>query len=276
VCREAIQTIDTTSHPAYAFVRTTSLLQIRASFVVLATGGLFVDQSLGGILRPCWSYLVGIRDPRPTARQTVSESPEAEWKEEPYLSSSSPSPHPSLPLRTPDSLNLFTWGFTHDWCMTNGYLRLSGADHFSSLKPPRMEERCQELASWAYEKYPYLLPEPPAPDSTPALSTMPSLTAPPSAGSGSSSEEVPYSQQYGVYSETPDSAPLVGTPHSRSKLCYLLGCNAWGQASLSYAASLVPGILGFEKLTLKQREFLSVLTIRRYALLPCVREGDCS
>lgn len=59
--------------------------------------------------------------------------------------------------------------------MTNGYLRLSGADHYSSLKPPRMEERCRELADWAYTKYPYL------------------------------QSEIPYVQQYGVYSETPDS-----------------------------------------------------------------------
>lgn len=260
-----IQSIDTSSHASFAFVKTASLQQVRANFVVLATGGLFVDQSIGGILRPCWSYLVGIRDPRPAARQTAEAGTETEWKEEPYPAA----PHPSLPLRTPDSLNLFTWGFTHDWCMTNGYLRLSGADHFSSFKPPRMEERCQELASWAYEKYPYLLPEPP-PASTP-LASMPSITAP----SPVSSDAAPlaYAQQYGVYSETPDSAPLVGTPHNQSKLCYLLGCNAWGQASLSYAASLVPGILGFENLTLKQREYLSVLTIRRYALLPCVREG---
>lgn len=125
--------------------------------------------------------------------------------------------------------------------MTNGYLRLSGADHYSSLKPPRMEERCRELADWAYTKYPYL------------------------------QSEIPYVQQYGVYSETPDSAPLVGTPNKSSRLCYLLGCNAWGQASLSYGASLIPGILGFTQLTEQQKEYLSVFTIRRYSLLPCVR-----
>jgi hypothetical protein len=46
------------------------------------------------------------------------------------------------------------------------------------------------------------------------------------------------------------------------------GCNAWGQASLSYAASLVPGLLGYAELTPEQRDSLKVLTVRRFALLP--------
>jgi glycine/D-amino acid oxidase-like deaminating enzyme len=262
VVRDVVQSIDSTSDPSHAIISTQSQQLIQGDYVVLATGGLFVDPSIGGILRPCWSYLVGIQDPRPAARQSAEPGTESEWTEEMYPSS----PLTSRPLRTPNSLNLFTWGFTHDWCMTNGYLRLSGADHFSSLKPPRMEERCHELASWAYQKYPYLLPVP-SPNSTPT--SLPSLASP-----ASDHAEVPYARQYGVYSETPDSAPLIGTPHNQSRVCYLLGCNAWGQASLSYAASLVPGLLGIEKLTLKQREYLSVLTIRRYALLPCVRAGD--
>lgn len=257
VVRDYVVSIDTSSS-THVVVNGRSHQQYRGENAVLATGGLFVDPSIGGILRPCWSYLVGIQDPRPSARQTAQAGTESEWVEEIFPSD----PLPSHPLRTPNSINLFTWGFTHDWCMTNGYLRLSGADHFSSFKPPRMEERCHELATWAYEKYPYLLPESPA---STGISSSLSISAPLS--------DVPYIRQYGVYSETPDSAPLVGTPHRQSRVCYLLGCNAWGQASLSYAASLVPGILGYASLSFKQREHLSVLTIRRYALLPCVREG---
>lgn len=33
----------------------------------------------------------------------------------------------------------------------------------------------------------------------------------------------------GVYSETPDLLPIFGPPRPGSRLCYLVGCNAWGQ-----------------------------------------------
>ena len=49
---------------------------------------------------------------------------------------------------------------------------------------------------------------------------------------------------YGVYAETPDHLPLLGRTHAGSSIVYAVGCNAWGQASLSYVASLLPGLLG--------------------------------
>ena len=44
-----------------------------------------------------------------------------------------------------------------------------------------------------------------------------------------------------------DYAPIVGTARRGSGVCYVVGCNAWGQAAMSYAASLVPGILGAQR-----------------------------
>ena len=55
--------------------------------------------------------------------------------------------------------------------------------------------------------------------------------------------------------------PLVGVPHPESCICYLLGCNAWGQSSLSYAATLVlvPGLLGVKPLSSEQQASLAIL-----------------
>mmetsp|Transcript_9984 Transcript_9984/g.15072 ORF Transcript_9984/g.15072 Transcript_9984/m.15072 type:complete len:457 (-) Transcript_9984:25-1395(-) len=211
---------------AYAVVKTTSGHEISCKYVVVATGGLSVDPSIAGVIRPCWSYLVGIKD-------SVNEVAKQNH------------PHPFGEMKHPNSPNFFTWGFTHDWCMTDGVMRISGEDHYSALKPPRMKERCAAMAKWTYNKYPYLQP------------------------TGSATME--YSEQYGVYSETPDCVPLIGTPRDDSRLCYIVGCNAWGQAVLSYSASLIPGILGYTTLSESQKDALRLLTIRRFALLPVVR-----
>ncbi len=39
--------------------------EVQADHAVLATGGMYLDRRLAGILRPCWSYLVALKDPRP-------------------------------------------------------------------------------------------------------------------------------------------------------------------------------------------------------------------
>jgi hypothetical protein len=69
---------------------------------------------------------------------------------------------------------------------------------------------------------------------------------------------------YGVYGETPDHLPLVGRTHGGSAIVYVVGCNAWGQASMSYAASLVPGLLGAADLTAEQRDMARLLAVSRY------------
>lgn len=207
--------------------------RITSKHVVLATGGLFTgDANLSGIIRPCWSYLVAM--PHPEASSTAI------------------SPAGTMSDGTPHfSHNFFTWGFTHDWSWTNGAVRISGEDHFSALKPPRSAERCAAMAKWTRRAYPEIY--------------------------GSDEAGVPvdlkaYSRQYGVYSETPDAVPVVGHVTSSSRVCYLLGCNAWGQAVLSYAATLVPGLLGYRDLTAEEKDLFSLLTIRRFSLLPSLRQ----
>lgn len=183
---------------------------IKCQHVVIATGGLFQVPELNGVLSPCYSYLVHV---------PVEASENAcEY-----------------------SSNFFTWGFTHDWCFTEGKVRTSGEDHFSAYKDPRCEERCGNLLEWTLEKY----------------------------GCGKdvvSINDIPF--QFGVYSETPDSAPLLGSLDAgKSRLCYVLGCNAWGQTVLSYSSSLIPGLLGYSPLTESQKDNLKLLSISRFGLL---------
>jgi glycine/D-amino acid oxidase-like deaminating enzyme len=138
------------------------------------------------------------------------------------------------------SPNFFTWGFTHDWCFVNGKVRISGEDHYSAYKAPLCEERCANLTRWALERY--------------------GADQLDKAGSDS------LVQQYGVYSETPDHIPLIGHLTSKSKVCYLLGCNALGQAVLSYSSSLVPGMLGYNELDEGHKDSLKLLSIRRFLI----------
>ncbi len=63
----------------------------------------------------------------------------------------------------------------------------------------------------------------------------------------------------------------MGKPRPDSSVCYLLGCNALGQSILTYAALLVPGILGLSPLTDLQRDSLDFMAISRFSLLPVVR-----
>mmetsp|Transcript_15309 Transcript_15309/g.36136 ORF Transcript_15309/g.36136 Transcript_15309/m.36136 type:complete len:429 (+) Transcript_15309:3-1289(+) len=178
---------------------------IKAKRVVICTGGALLPVSdIGsafgtrGLLRPCWSYLSAL---------------------------------PSAPA---DSPNFFTFGFSHDWSFSDGFCRISGQDHYSALKRPRWQERCEKLAEWGWEKYPFL----PRVDD--------------------------YPQRYGVYTETPDTLPLVGSLSDDSPIFYIVGCNAWGQASLSAAAALMPGLLGSRKFSAEELETLNLFSIRRF------------
>ena len=166
-----------------------------------------------------------------------------------------PPPSPSCPLienkehfAPQFSPNFFTLGYTHDWSWTNGGIRCSGEDHYSALKPPRAAQRCQSLTKWTREKYP-------------------NIWAPPS--SSHDTETVP--EQYGVYSETPDSVPIIGHANETSKVCYLLGCNAWGQAVLSGIAAIIPALLGYREMSIEEKESMRLVSIRRFSLLPIVQ-----
>jgi glycine/D-amino acid oxidase-like deaminating enzyme len=187
---------------------------LRSNKVVMATGGLFPIPQLNGLLKPCYSYLVHV-------------------------------PISSSNIECKYSANFFTWGYTHDWCFTNGRVRISGEDHFSAHKTPHSEERNANLAKWTLGQY----------DCSPDANIIDSYC-----------KSLP--QQYGIYSETPDMAPLIGTLKSESRICYLVGCNAWGQTILSYGSSLVPGLLHYKELTGSQKDALQLLSIRRFSHLP--------
>jgi glycine/D-amino acid oxidase-like deaminating enzyme len=168
---------------------------------------------LNGILKPCYSYLVHV---------PIDGSQCHNWP------------------------NFFTWGFlSHDFCFSNGRIRVSGEDHFSAFKDPMVRARCAKLAKWTRQQYGCDLI-----DGTNIL------------------DYNAYPQEYGVYSETPDMVPLVGSLTEDSRIFYLLGCNAWGQTILSYCSSLVPALLQYADFSPQQNENMKLLTIRRLSHLP--------
>jgi hypothetical protein len=159
------------------------------------------------------------------------------------------------------SPNFFTWNFTHDWCYTDPYhIRISGEDHYSARKDAYQSKRCQNLIRWTYEQYnTALLDEDADVDvhhdsrNTNRDRSMDDVVA-----------AIP--QQSGVYTETPDCAPVIGpiATDTNNTICYIVGCNAWGQTILSYAATLIPPILGYRPMTEIEHEAMKVLSIQRF------------
>jgi glycine/D-amino acid oxidase-like deaminating enzyme len=198
---------------------------IRCNKAVLATNGLFLNPHLAGILRPCWSYFVALPHPR-----------------DPLKDGNGPSA-PAL-LGGNCSHNFFTYGFTHDWCVTDGVYRISGADHFSALKAPRAGRRCQELADWTYEKYPHM------------RELIPNV------------KDLSGRYVYGVYGETPDYLPLLGKVQPSSNVIYGVGCNAWGQTSMTFVGSVIPAMCGYgPALTKEVSELADVMAIARFTTM---------
>jgi len=189
---------------------------IYGSKIVISTGGLTVDKNLSGIIKPCYSYASALKTNIDYNQLSKTEGNIEKMKNSP---------------------NFYTFGFTHDWCMTQGYLRISGEDHMSALKDPKKNERCNNISSWAYDRYPLLKQNVNLPESN---------------------------YINGVYSETPDMIPLLGSISNESKIFYLVGCNAWGQAILSAGSYLMPGLLGERSLTKEEEEMVNFLSIRRF------------
>jgi hypothetical protein len=52
-----------------------------------------------------------------------------------------------------------------------------------------------------------------------------------------------------------DNLPIVGKVSAESEIYYMVGCNAWGQASLSAVASLAPSLLGFRTMNETEKKF---------------------
>lgn len=226
--------VDTITSPhTCALTRFKNGNKVYSNMAVLSTGGLFMDPHLCGILTPMWSYLVSIPEPPLPTQTDAKTDSKTDSKKSPFFR-----------LQSPNSMNFFSWQFTHDWCLTKGNLRMSGEDHYSALKPPKSKERCQRMVDWTVGKLPYL-----------------------------QENAHNYRERYGVYSETPDCSPLVGTAHPNSRICYLLGCNAWGQAVLSFASSLIPALLGYTTMNSEDAEDFKVMNIRRFIFLDAVMEG---
>jgi glycine/D-amino acid oxidase-like deaminating enzyme len=203
--------------------------QLTCRHVVVATGGLWQVPELNGILRPCYSYLVHVP-----------------------LSADSPCGNVET------SSNFFTWGYSHDWCFAKGKVRNSGEDHFSAYKDPQTTERCGNLIRWTLDKY---------------------QCAGQLDSHDDDNENDNIVQQHGVYSETPDYVPIVGSiqrkggdgdesDNNEATVCYLLGCNAFGQAVLSYTSALVPGLLGYRPLTDDEKDIMELFTVQRFTHLP--------
>lgn len=232
---------------------------INSNHAVVATNGLFLNKTLAGILRPCWSYFVAL----PHGRDPLNTPLEGPMDESKFPSSSagvvtSPFTKSNKLLGGAQSFNFFTYGFTHDWCVTQGAYRISGADHYSSLKAPRSPVRCGNLAKWTLTKYPHMKN---------ALGVSDPSDVLPTGDQSKYSKALQGRCVYGVYSETPDSLPLIGKTNASSRICYAVGCNAWGQASMSYAAYVIPGLLGFTELSAEDAELADLFAISRFKSL---------
>ena len=105
----------------------------------------------------------------------------------------------------------------HMIAVSNNQLRVSGEDHYSALKPPKNTQRCNNLDRWIFQTYPFLR---------------------------HNNEDHQRFHQYGVYSETPDKMPILGSIDDHSRVFYITGCNAAGQSILSYAAAKFQGCWG--------------------------------
>lgn len=181
---------------------------VQGRHVVVATGAFYLKGPLSGLINPCYSYLVGM----PACAGSESQGG----------------------MSYPHSPNLFTYGFSHDWSLAEGVCRMSGEDHFSAMKLPRAEQRCQSLAEWTYNRFPQL------------------------------DRSQPFSGRYGVYSETPDLLPIFGTTSSESRVCYIVGCNAWGQSVMSSLGHVVPAVLGLRPFDPTEESILKLCSIRRF------------
>eukprot|EP00697_Spironema_sp_BW2_P006090 gnl/Spiro4/18477_TR9892_c0_g1_i1.p1 gnl/Spiro4/18477_TR9892_c0_g1~~gnl/Spiro4/18477_TR9892_c0_g1_i1.p1 ORF type:complete len:702 (+),score=133.10 gnl/Spiro4/18477_TR9892_c0_g1_i1:72-2177(+) len=338
-CPSVVDISDRDGHVVTTFADGTKL---RSKQVVVATNGLFLNMSLAGILIPCWSYFVALPHPRDPLYPQSSAAQAAAFA-------------PLLKMGGECTHNFFTYGFHQDWCVTRGVFRISGADHFSALKPPRALHHSTSLTDWAIRHYPYMrdllmanhgdeapqLPvcpvvgvtaadshsaaaaapaaspspppgcpmhKPPQQQAPPTPSPPPGCpmhkpqapVAPPQPPPGcpmhgkpepitgqketaTGAAAIAYQNDpeaaqrlhqlsealkgrfvYGVYGETPDRLPLVGKVVPQSNICYVVGCNAWGQSTMTFASSLVPGILGYSTFTPKQAEYARDLAISRF------------
>ena len=124
----SVKTITSNTGASYAEVQLANGRIIHAKYAIVATGGMHVDENLSGLLTPRYSYLVGLPHPPSSSHgHTAGRGGRGEG------------------MTAPDSSNFYTFGFSHDWCVENNFVRISGEDHYSGLKCPRAKERNANL-----------------------------------------------------------------------------------------------------------------------------------
>ncbi|MEK6948360.1 MAG: FAD-dependent oxidoreductase [Nanoarchaeota archaeon] len=118
----------------------------------------------------------------------------------------------------------------HDWTRQDNILRLSGEDGHPANRKPNMNY-IKKLVDWSDKEF---------------------------------GKNNILTNHFGVYAETIDELPIADIISKNKRICYIGGCNAQGQATLSYAASLISGILGYEKMNSQQRKIARLLSIKRF------------
>ncbi|MBI5148771.1 FAD-binding oxidoreductase [Candidatus Pacearchaeota archaeon] len=135
-----------------------------------------------------------------------------------------------------------SWDFTdiyHYWLRTGNVLSVGGEDksyNFDtkySRASKLQKQALEKLDAWAKEKFPAL------------------------------KGKKPIAEHYGVFVMTPDEMPIVGNV---GNVFYLVGCNGSGQSTLSYGAYLLPGLMGYRKLSEEEKKFAELLSINRPSL----------
>lgn len=137
-----------------------------------------------------------------------------------------------------------TWNFTEDyhyWTRQNKMLMIGGDDRPIDNKGKTrysidQDGAFNDLEKWANEKFPW------------------------------TNGKKPAATHFGIFAYTPDEVPIVGRFYEKDRVFYILGCNGMGQSTLSYAASLMPGLLGYKEMTVEQKKFAEFMSPTRKTL----------
>jgi len=137
-----------------------------------------------------------------------------------------------------------SWEFAqkyHYWVRQDNITHVGGSDMIFEKKHARtgrfQEQAMAKLKKWAYTKFPHL-----------------------------EGKKI-LQEHYGVFATTPDEIPIVGRFSDNSRIFYIVGCNAKGQSTLTYCASLMPGIMGYKKMTKEEQEFANLLSPIRQSIV---------
>ncbi len=76
----------------------------------------------------------------------------------------------------------------------------------------------------------------------------------------------PIATHYGIETETIDRLPIVGKFSEEDRVSYIVGCNGIGQSIFSYAATLMPCVLGYSSFNPEQKELSDFVSPKRKTL----------